>query len=791
MCSDELLLALRDANLQVGDINGGNLGTFRLMNVSPGLDSGTAYVNFGKYSENYAYTGGSDYIQLTADGGKKFIYISPLNPVGEPGTRLKIYASISASESYCKRYGPKPLFGTAPCLETGWRTVTLSKDEYIGSFAQTAVRPLMTSDVGSINVIEGSSTNIVFTVNEIVNGRFEYLSPGGVWWTAVESSQPDQGIPNWHIGSSGMTNSFVLQILESRRIFDGSGFRFIGHGAGGSVTSRIATLTVPRLQQDPPTFTTQPSDISVITGQPARFTCAVSGNQPMTYFWRVNNEAPTVSTLPEFTLVRATMNDNGAQITCVASNSFGTATSRAARLTVVPVDTGGRKIFIAGVGGNPGGIAIVPVLMTSLGNENAVGTSVSWDPLQLTLNSVSLEGVPNGIQVIVNNSASLLATGRMGLLASASAGQSFPAGTNLLARLNFTIAATVVSPSSVELRMGDVPVASEVSSIAADALPADFVGATVEVTTGIEGDLSPRPLGNGILSSTDFTLAGRIIAGLELVLSESEYMRVDTAPRDTSGNGQLTSADLTQVGRYVAGLNAPEAAGGPRSQSNRRIVATANSFETAAGSNSLSRVLRLVGGAIPSAGTVVIPVQLDALGNENSIGGSVIFPPQALRFIRATAPSGVSLVVNTLRTNEGRIGLLLSLPAGSGFPEGETNVTLLNFEVLSVASPISMSWGDSPVFREVASVEADALLTEFSGTSLTSIVSPPSVLQPRLFFGLSIEGTIGMSYRIESAGSHEGPWNAMALVTLTNSPQVWIDTSQTVGTTRVYRAINP
>jgi hypothetical protein len=428
----------------------------------------------------------------------------------------------------------------------------------------------------------------------------------------------------------------------------------------------------------------------------------------------------------------------------------------------------------------------VPLILVSRGNENAVGVSASWDVTKLTLTGVSTEGIPSGITAIVNTNA--IALGRMGVLAGAGGGSSFPAGTNLLAQLTFAIAAGVASPSTVEIVLGDSPIIREVTSVTADVLPADFVDGRVEVTSGIEADLVPRPLGNRSLSPTDFTLLGRLVAQLEPTQSESEFMRADCAPRSSRGDGRLTPADLTQGGRYVAGLDDPQSAGGPGTAANGLGAKYRTELEDL--EKGLVRSLRLVGGVMPASGTVSVPVQLQGLGNENALGGTVLFAPQSLRFIRADSAAGLSLIVNPQRTNEGRVGLLVSLPANSAFPAGTSNVVTLTFEVLG-NGPVSLSWVDGPVFREVASVLADVLTTDFIGGTLTTANNPPAVLSPQVYFGISVTGTIGVSFRIESAATAAGPWVSVGSVQLTNSPQTWIDSSAPAGSSRIYRAVSP
>jgi len=80
---------------------------------------------------------------------------------------------------------------------------------------------------------------------------------------------------------------------------------------------------------------------------------------------------------------------------------------------------------------------------------------------------------------------------------------------------------------------------------------------------GYEGDLAPRPAGDGVLQVTDIAVARLLVAGL--VVPDpgfNEFQRVDSAPRATLGNGVLDVTDIVQVRRYVAGLDPITVAGG-------------------------------------------------------------------------------------------------------------------------------------------------------------------------------------------------------------------------------------
>jgi hypothetical protein len=113
---------------------------------------------------------------------------------------------------------------------------------------------------------------------------------------------------------------------------DGASFDVVVTNAAGSVTSDAATLSVtPRITA--PAITTQPQDLTVTAGQSATFTAAASGTGPLAWQWRKNGVALDKQTSATLT-VTAALADSGASFDVLVSNGAGTATSRAAHLTV-------------------------------------------------------------------------------------------------------------------------------------------------------------------------------------------------------------------------------------------------------------------------------------------------------------------------------------------------------------------------------------------------------------------------------------------------------------------------
>ncbi|MGH7185935.1 MAG: immunoglobulin domain-containing protein, partial [Pseudomonadota bacterium] len=84
----------------------------------------------------------------------------------------------------------------------------------------------------------------------------------------------------------------------------------------------------------PPQIATHPATQTVAAGQPATFTVSASGTPPFSYQWQRNGTNIGGATAATYTIAATAAGDNGAKLRCVVGNSFGSATSNEATLTV-------------------------------------------------------------------------------------------------------------------------------------------------------------------------------------------------------------------------------------------------------------------------------------------------------------------------------------------------------------------------------------------------------------------------------------------------------------------------
>jgi hypothetical protein len=98
--------------------------------------------------------------------------------------------------------------------------------------------------------------------------------------------------------------------------------------------NRNAVFEIDFTANQAPQITTHPLSQTVPLGQPVTFSVAATGTAPFAYQWERNSSTIPGATSLTYTIPSVTATDNGAQFRCRVTNSFGTAISNAATLTV-------------------------------------------------------------------------------------------------------------------------------------------------------------------------------------------------------------------------------------------------------------------------------------------------------------------------------------------------------------------------------------------------------------------------------------------------------------------------
>ncbi|MGH9937542.1 MAG: IPT/TIG domain-containing protein, partial [Blastocatellia bacterium] len=137
-----------------------------------------------------------------------------------------------------------------------------------------------------------------------------------------------------------------------------------------------------------------------------------------------------------------------------------------------------REVRVIGGDAFAGQTTSVSVELVSQGDENTVTLSLNFDPAIFSDPVVSLGSGATGSALGFN--AGQAASGRLGITVTLPAGQAFAAGTQQLATVILTVAATApVGPSPISF--GDAPVARGISDVSAGALTAAYISGSINV----------------------------------------------------------------------------------------------------------------------------------------------------------------------------------------------------------------------------------------------------------------------------------------------------------------------
>ncbi|MGH9769660.1 MAG: SBBP repeat-containing protein, partial [Blastocatellia bacterium] len=250
-----------------------------------------------------------------------------------------------------------------------------------------------------------------------------------------------------------------------------------------------------------------------------------------------------------------------------------------------------RTIRVVSANGQRGQQVTLTIELDAVGNENALGFSLNFNPNDLTF--VSVAAGPDGMTMgsMFNSNTMQAANGRIGVAFARATGETLTAGTKKLVTVTFTVAPNTLA-NTMPITFGDQPVAREVVGVNADILQATFtpgnvtVGRTVtnvSAASFVGGELASEQIaaafGTGLATTTQIASTLPLpteLAGTTVSVRDSQGMSrpaplffispnqinyqipPGTAPGAatvtvTSGDGTVSNGDVT-ITSVVPGL---------------------------------------------------------------------------------------------------------------------------------------------------------------------------------------------------------------------------------------------
>lgn len=180
--------------------------------------------------------------------------------------------------------------------------------------------PKITQQPASVTVEEGSPASFTSSASNSPTISWEMSTDSGSTWHPIEGA-----------------TSETYSIPSTTTAMSGYEFRAVFTNAGGTATSKAATLTVTKAPQ----ITLQPADAYVQEGHEATFEAAASGFPAPTCQWQNSTNGGTTwknvvgATKPTYKLSGVGKTEEGWKYRAVFKNSAGEATTQAATLLIV------------------------------------------------------------------------------------------------------------------------------------------------------------------------------------------------------------------------------------------------------------------------------------------------------------------------------------------------------------------------------------------------------------------------------------------------------------------------
>ncbi len=403
----------------------------------------------------------------------------------------------------------------------------------------------------------------------------------------------------------------------------------------------------------PPFIIGHPANARVLQGKSFSSSVVACGSEPLFYQWLKEGVPIPDATNQVFQKVFQ-LSDTGTY-SVVISNSAGSVTSDAASFTVAGPPT----ISMTSTSVPVGSVLVLPVKLVTFAGEIACSFSIQFDPLRFKFLDTDVQA-SDGAVLMVNRSLS--GSGRLGFTVAASGDKTLGLATNII---NISLLATNILTTST-ISFSDYPTARQAvySDFQLGTLASSPSVMVLILNTNLEADVFPATPDRS-LTAADWLRAGRYIAGLDVPASEGVFQALDCAPRDSKGDGRLGVADWVQAYRYVFGHDLSTGVSGPLKAEPPLLSTETN------------RQIRVHGVNLPPLGEVDLPITLLATGDENAIGFTLSFDPTTARLVSASpgtdATGGYSLL-NTNQLSEGKLGVLLALPAETRVASGERQV---------------------------------------------------------------------------------------------------------------------
>ncbi|HRX07190.1 MAG TPA: fibronectin type III domain-containing protein [Kiritimatiellia bacterium] len=358
----------------------------------------------------------------------------------------------------------------------------------------------------------------------------------------------------------------------------------------------------------------------------------------------------------------------------------------------------------------PGTVVNVPVELISTGGEHQVSFSVAFDGGVTWTGLCTGEDAPQlRMQTVEDES------GAVGVTALAPAESPLGAGSKHLATLQFLAG----EGGGHVLHFQDLPAERSVDGRSG----VEWTDGMISVAdAGLEGDIHPRPGGDGVVDGDDAHMALLIALGMaDLPVDGQEFQRLDCAPIATCGDGCIDIADKVAILRYANGQEATKAACGPTNLAAEARPAGAVLRDAA------SRVLSISApGEVQRGETFPVQIVLDTDGGEHALSASLAFDPDELAYagiqVLDAATNGVFLP-NVTGAAEGSIAIGLELADTQVYAAGRHALVEITFVAVEGGGTLEtlLAFASAPSECRLAGLGSESLAADYLDASVNLV----------------------------------------------------------------------
>jgi hypothetical protein len=237
---------------------------------------------------------------------------------------------------------------------------------------------------------------------------------------------------------------------------------------------------------------------------------------------------------------------------------------------------------------------------------------------------------------------------------------------------------------------------------------------------------------SGNIQQYNFPAANTNLSGVTVNLDGDQ-----TGSTMTDGSGNFNFTGLASGGNY---LITPTLAGynfDPMNRSYSNVSANITTADFTGYTGNSQRVISVGSQNVVPGSQAVVPINLVSQGNENSVGFSISYDPAVLSnpVVAVGADCGdCSLIVND--SIAGQLAIIASKPSGMMFAVSPPAREMVTITFNTTPTPPMytgslITFGDTPVLREVTNTNADPLFATYSDGAVTFATGYESDVAPR------------------------------------------------------------